>query len=262
MSRGRRRTKGKTDGGEDLIPDYVERRLRQPQRDGSWIVPGSTPVVAFGNPLDARVATLGLNPSRREFLDADGEELDGERRRFETLASLGVPSLESASNEAINAVFRACNEYFRRNPYRTWFDPLDKVLQATGASYYDGSACHLDLVQWATDPTWNGLSVVVRRRLVGEDSRFFLEQLRREEIGLLLLNGSGVIRGVQHSLGRPLLEIAAPITVRTVTARFVTGHIEGVKVVGWSTNIQSSFGVTKELRAKIAERVSELAEPL
>ncbi len=242
-----------------MIPDYVERRLRQPQSAGCWVVPGSTPVVAFGSPVDAWVATLGLNPSRREFLDADRRELDGERRRFETLASLGISSLASASNEAISAVFRACNEYFRRNPYRTWFDPLDEVLQASGASYYDGSACHLDLVQWATDPTWNGLSPGVRRRLLGEDSRFFLEQLRREEIGLLLLNGSGVIRGVQRSFGRPLLEKSVPITVRSVTARFVTGHIEGVKVVGWSTNIQSSFGVTKELRAKIAERVSQLA---
>jgi hypothetical protein len=244
-----------------LIPDYVERRLRQTPGDGSWFVPGSTPVVAFGNPEEARVATLGLNPSRKEFLDAHGEELDGERRRFETLASLGVSSLASASNEAISAVFRACNEYFRRNPYRTWFDPLDEVLRAIGASYYDGSACHLDLVQWATDPTWNGLSAVVRRRLLGEDSRFFLEQLRREEIGLLLLNGSGVIRGVQRSIGRLLPEKSVPITVRTVTTRFVTGSIEGVKVVGWSTNLQSSFGVTKQLRAKIAERVSELAGP-
>ena len=247
---------------ELMIPDYVERRLRQLPSDSSGVVPGSTPVVAFGNPVGARVATLGLNPSRQEFLDTSGKELDSRRRRFETLASLGVPSLASASDEVIGSVLSACNEYFRRNPYRAWFDQLGEILRAMGASYYDGSACHLDLVQWATDPTWNGLSSVVRRRLLGEDSRFFLEQLRREKIELLLLNGSGVIRGVQRSLGRSLSEKSVPITVRTVTARFVTGHIEGVQVVGWSTNIQSSFGVTKELRGRIAERVSELASAL
>jgi hypothetical protein len=236
-----------------MIPDYIERRLRQLPSDSSGVVLGSSPVVAFGNPGGARVATLGLNPSRQEFLDTDGKELDGRRRRFETLASLGVPSLASASDEVIGSVLSACNEYFQRNPYRAWFDQLDEILRAIGASYYDGSACHLDLVQWATDPS------VVRRRLLGEDSRFFLEQLRREKIELLLLNGSGVIRGVQRSLGRSLSEKSVPITVRTVTSRFVTGYIEGVKVVGWSTNIQSSFGVTNELRARIAERVSELA---
>lgn len=247
---------------ELMIPDYVERRLRRLPSESSAVVPGSTPVVAFGNPAGARAATLGLNPSRQEFLDTHGKELDNHRRRFETLVSLGVPSLASASDDVISAVLSACNEYFQRNPYRAWFDQLDEILRATGASYYDGSACHLDLVQWATDPTWNGLSSVVRRRLLGEDSRFFLEQLRREKIELLLLNGSGVIRGVQRSLGRSLSEKSVPITVRTVTARFVTGYIEGVKVVGWSTNIQSSFGVTKELRGRIAERVSELAGAL
>ena len=31
------------------------------------VVPGSTPVIAFGDPLTATVATLGINPSWREF---------------------------------------------------------------------------------------------------------------------------------------------------------------------------------------------------
>jgi hypothetical protein len=43
-----------------------------------------------------------------------------------------------------------------RNPYRRWFDPLDQALRAAfGVSYYAGTACHLDLVQWATTPVWN-----------------------------------------------------------------------------------------------------------
>ena len=37
-----------------------------------------------------------------------------------------------------------------RNPY-SWFNPLEALLNAAaGASYYKRSACHLDLVQWAT----------------------------------------------------------------------------------------------------------------
>jgi hypothetical protein len=94
--------------------------------------------------------------------------------------------------------------------------------------------------------------------LIAEDSRFLLEQLRREGIGLLLVNGSGVIRAVRRTLNVTLQEESVPITVRSVTTRFVTGQIGVVKVVGWSTNLQSSFGVTNELRAKIAERVFEL----
>jgi hypothetical protein len=195
-----------------LIPNYIEQRLRRLPSDGCGIVPGSTPVVAFGSPTGARAATLGLNPSRQEFLDTNGTELIGRLRRFETLSSLGVANLALASDQAIRAALIACDEYFRRNPYRAWFDQLDVILRATGASYYDGSACHLDLVQWATDPTWNGLSGEVRRRLLEEDSLFFIEQLRRERIGLLLINGIGVIREVQRLFGQPLMENSVAIT--------------------------------------------------
>jgi hypothetical protein len=58
-----------------------------------------------------------------------------------------------------------CAAYFQRNPYRRWFDPLDELLRAgVGASFYDGTACHLDLVQWATDPVWGQMSDERARR--------------------------------------------------------------------------------------------------
>jgi hypothetical protein len=41
------------------------------------IVGNSTPVVSFGDPLRAEVATLGINPSRREFFSRDGVLLSG-----------------------------------------------------------------------------------------------------------------------------------------------------------------------------------------
>ena len=97
---------------ELMIPDYVERRLRRQPSESSAVVPGSTPVVAFGNAAGARVATLGLNPSRQEFLDTHGKELDSRRRRFETLVSLGVPSLASASDDVISAVLECVQRVF------------------------------------------------------------------------------------------------------------------------------------------------------
>jgi hypothetical protein len=144
-----------------VVPVYVAERIRQDPPAASHVVEGSTPVVAFGDLLQARVGTLGLNPSRIEF-EVGGVELDGARRRFETTRSLGLSQLADASDGAVAAIFRRCNEYFRGNPYRRWFDRLEPVLRAVGASYHDGSACHLDLSQWATDPTWNGLSREVR----------------------------------------------------------------------------------------------------
>ena len=53
--------------GTITAPGYVEDRIRRPAPERCFVVPASTPVVAFGNPGVARVATLGLNPSRIEF---------------------------------------------------------------------------------------------------------------------------------------------------------------------------------------------------
>jgi hypothetical protein len=220
------------------------------------VVPGSTPVVAFGDVRSARVATLGLNPSRIEF-EQRGAELDGPLRRFETLRSLGVASLDDAPHAMVLRVWRRCNNYFHGNPY-SWFNRLEEVLNAVGASYFAGTACHLDLSQWATDPTWNGLPAETRERLVADDAAFLLTQLRSEPITLLLLNGKGVINAFRSVLGGHV-EAAGQVTDRSVTTRFCGGTIGVTRVVGWSTNLQSSFGVTNELRAKIAQRVSELA---
>jgi hypothetical protein len=139
------------------IPEYIETRIRRPPPPNSSVVPGSTPVLSFGDAQRATVATLGLNPSRVEFLDQHGNELTVNARRLATHNSLGTSDLVAAPIEIVSKVLEGCNGYFHRNPYRRWFDQLHPVLTACAASYYDGSACHLDLVQWATDPTWGKL---------------------------------------------------------------------------------------------------------
>jgi hypothetical protein len=241
------------------IPGYIAHRIRQPVPAGCGILPSSTPVVAFGNPHTSRVATLGLNPSRIEFM-VDGQELAGNRRRFETLGSLGLRSLADAPATAIASVLQRCNGYFQGNPYRRWFDRLEEVLGSVGASYYDGSASHLDLSQWATDPTWNGLGTAAREQLVRDDAPFLVQQLRSEPIELLLLNGRGVINGFCGALGVRLVQEQGVEDGKAATA-FYAGAFERVRVIGWSTNLQSSFGVTRQLRQRISERVAELAGP-
>jgi hypothetical protein len=154
------------------IPSYIEDRIRRPPPPNSSVVPGSTPVLSFGDAQRATVATLGLNPSRVEFLDRHGNELTGDSRRLATHISLETSDLITAPIEIVSKVLEDCNGYFHRNPYRRWFDQLHPVLTACGASYYDGSACHLDLVQWATDPTWGKLTPVeVRAESIAGDAQ-------------------------------------------------------------------------------------------
>ena len=104
------------------IPAYVESRLRRPIPRNSGIVPGSTPVISFGNPQSAAVATLGINPSRIEFLDKHGAELVGDGRRLATLRSLGVKQLFEAPTSVLSQVVADCNGYFQKKPYCRWFN--------------------------------------------------------------------------------------------------------------------------------------------
>jgi hypothetical protein len=243
------------------IPPHVEDRIRRTPPAELGVVPGSTPVVAFGDVRTASVATLGLNPSRREFLDHQGQQLTGASRRLATLRSLGVGDLATVGPEAVEQVYADCLTYFQRNPYHQWFDRLEALLSRLGASYYDGSACHLDLVQWATDPTWGRLSTPAQRRLLETDAPFLLEQLQRDGFELLLANGRSVLEQFQRVTDITLTEKeAARESGDRGTARIFTGALHGrLRVVGWTKNLQSSVGLTNTLRARIAERVAELA---
>src|SRR4051794_33000072 len=103
---------------------------------GTEVINWGAPVPAFGDPAVSRVATLGLNPSNREFVDDLGRELHGPARRFHTLRSLGLSGWDAADARHLELVLQACRGYFQRNPYDRWFRRLDTLLVETGVSYY------------------------------------------------------------------------------------------------------------------------------
>lgn len=249
-------------GGESRPPDaliepYVAQRIRKPPPFDCGLVMDSTPIVAFGEPGTARCASLGLNPSRIEFA-TDGQPLSGSDRRLATLGSLGVTSLVDASDEIVARVVGACRRYFWRRPYRRWFDQLEAVLRRAGCSYYDGTACHLDLAQWATDPTWARLDRSQQERLLDDGIPFLKEQLEHTNLETVYLNGAEASRWAATTLGIRLDPV--PGTPETGSTKFSVGTLSGrIRVVGWSTNLQSSWGVTTAVRQAIGMRVAELA---
>jgi hypothetical protein len=249
-----------------VIPAYIEARIRCSPPEGSFVVRGSTPVLAFGDARKARVATLGLNPSRIEFIDKRrGVLLEGNDRRLATHDSLGLSDLTTAPSDVIHQVVNDCNSYFQRRPYREWFDILEPILTGCGASYYNGTACHLDLVQWATNPTWAKLPSVVRKKLIVEDAGFLYSQLQNENIRLLLVNGAAVWqqmkRAMQDALHIAHTEFISGLS--RVPTRLESGTLlKKIFVVAWSTNLQSSFGVTTALRKELACRAAHLTAHL
>lgn len=224
------------------------------------VVAGSTPVVAFGNPRVAEVATLGINPSHREFVE-NGVLLSGVQRRLATLESLVAFRLDDLTDDQIAQVEADCASYFQRRPYRRWFDPLDSLLRtSTGCSYYDATACHLDLVQWATDPAWSGITdAAIRQELLDDGLIHLRAQLAHDNVQLVLLNGRQVLDHVLTA-GLATLQEVGTIPFNGNMCRLYAGDGSGVRWVGWSTNLQSSFGVSTAFKNHLAERLTEFCQ--
>lgn len=249
--------------GGSLFPALVtllDRIAADAAREADVIAWGS-PVPAFGDPAVARVATLGLNPSNREFVDERGTELAGEARRFHTLGSLGLAAWDDAHADHLDRILAACCDYFAGNPYDRWFRRLDAVVSATGASFYDPAspACHLDLIPYATARKWTDLSVRQRSGLLTLAADTLGLLLSRSAIRVLILNGQSVIAHFQEATGIALhrTEMRGWALPRQsggdVPGYAYIGRVDAVSgfplphellVLGFNHNLQSSFGVT------------------
>lgn len=143
----------------EMLSHLLE-HMDSPDATATDVIPWSCPVPAFGDLSNSFVATLGLNPSNREFVDEAGNELEGAARRLHTLRSLGLSRWSDADAGHIEQIEDCCRRYFARNPYNGWFRTLDLLIAGTRASYYGmfAGACHLDLIPYATRSKWTDLT--------------------------------------------------------------------------------------------------------
>lgn len=234
----------------------------------------SCPVPFFGHLETARLATVGINPSNREFVDSAGNELQDAGRRLPTLDSLSLPSWGHADYVALRAILDACRTYFDHNPYDRWFGSLERLFEATGCSYYSpkATACHLDIVPWATTYKWGALAPRVRHELVERAAQALVELIADSCLTMLVLNGQEVVRRFEALIDQPLpIELApawdlprsnGPI-VKGVAFRDVLTDIGGIPldreliVLGYNHNLQSSFGVTGAARSAISGWITD-----
>lgn len=229
---------------------------------------------SFGDVSNATVATLGLNPSNREFVDANGNELQGDQRRFHTLNSLNIKNWGEVNDNHLEMIEMSCKNYFHRNPYDSWFKSLDKLISHTNASYYSSmfEACHLDLIPYATSVKWTSLSNSDKKTLLENVGDLLGLIVRDSKIEVLILNGQTVIN--------TLCELSDPYFKKLeysdwelprkngsgVKGYAYVGNVSSicgidigreVRVLGYNHNIQSSFGVTNKVRQSIQEWIGD-----
>ena len=138
-----------------------------------------------------RVATVALNPSRREFPAADPF------KRF--------PGAESPDDASY---LRSLFGYFRTAPYVSWFDFYEQALLGIGTSYYgnsDAVALHTDIGSvLATDPTWSGLDAPIREQLAQAGVPLWHRLVEHLKPNILLWSNGTCVVGADQPSGRSL----------------------------------------------------------
>lgn len=257
-----------------LVLSKLVQKLGDPALLNAGVIRWASPVVSFGDLRSSKVATIGLNPSNREFMNQMNIELDKSDRRFHTLKSLGVSKWSDVEERDLELILDSFNNYFIKNPYDTWFKKLDYLLSSTGISYYFPSSqlCHLDLVPYATSLKWSELRV---------DQRDFLLEISMEPVGLMIkespvkviiLNGQTVVDETQKMTG---IDFVKQHMTNWTLPRDKGDGIKGysysgvitsfgninlsreVHVLGYNHNIQSSYGVTRRVQTNIRKWIGE-----
>ena len=223
------------------------------------IVVGTTPVISFGDFTKAQVATIGINPSTKEFLRGGRSPklIAAPGKRLEDFESLSITNHLELTEDKAAKVWRGCQDYFHKNPYH-WFNHFAPVLNAVEVSYESGSATHLDLTQWATMPVWRSLELRIKSRLLEEDLDFFIWQNSQPNIKLRLINGRTVLDQVKELELFDLIE-QEPIDIETTSGinkcqMFQGTGTNGERVIAWSVNIQSMRG-SNALKQLAAEKI-------
>lgn len=252
-------------------------RLDSPAVEGTDVIAWGCPIPVFGDLSNSKIATLGLNPSSKEFIDDSGNELDGLARRFHTLSSLNLRSWSEVDARHLRAILESWQQYFSANPYDRWFKRLDEIVLGAGASYYDrgSGACHLDLVPFATKQKWGLLAPTQRASLAAMSADVLGLLLRDSPIRVLILNGRSVVNQFQltgmvrlqertmpsWSLSRESGPDVMGIAYKgRVTAFSGTELRHEILVLGFNHNLQSSFGVTRKVICAIRKWIAKEAK--
>lgn len=228
-------------------------------------VPGSLPVLCFGNLPQARVATVGINPSLQEYLTPARLELDGSERRFETLRSLGAPDRASLTDTHCERAFERMTRYFEPGrPVYRWFAGLARVMGGFGEPFQTGHAAHLDLIQEATDPTWSGLAKMdagAAAALLARDLEFLRWQIGAFPLRAVICTSALVQRHVSTLTKARVVKQGVLERLRWTVA---VGEIGGrsLPVVGWNLPLNRPTGLTSsqhvEFGAILAREVGGL----
>lgn len=186
----------------------------------------------FGDLFGASVATVGLNPSDREYLTRGGEMLSGSSQRFATSKSLGASDRVALTDVQCDQAIDVMRNYYEEGKpvYGSWFNALTRVVVGFGVSFRERSAAHLDLVQEATTPVWSGLPDAEKQALLERDLPFLAWEIGAYSLTTVICTGKTVGDHVRRLFG-----VTTDAEGTLARIRWWAGHAEvGDRVVGFA----------------------------
>jgi hypothetical protein len=235
-------------------------RLKRAIEPDMCITPRSTPVIWFGDYDHARVCTISLNPSDKEFYKHPKKQKDyispanllsGKDERLCSRETLKKADHEKLTDADAEMAKDKCTKHFEVKPYMVWFGKLECFIKRFDHySYFksdddtagDKICVHLDLVQWASTPKWSALPEEIRQKHLDKDLPV-LEYLLKKNFEIMFLNGTKVVENVSKQLG---IKLESKVTSfqntkgRKVKVIAYYGTYKKTKVVGWNYYIQST----------------------
>jgi hypothetical protein len=231
-------------------------RLHRPPSGAT--VPGTLPVLFFGDLLGAEVATVGLNPSDQEYLAKDGALLAGPAQRFATLASLGAADRASLSDEQCAEAIEWMRDYYEPDKpvYGSWFNALSRVVEGFGASFRERSAVHLDLIQEATSPVWSELAKSEREALLEKDLPFLEWEIRAFPLTTVICTGKTASIHVRRQLGVVVEEEGTLARIKWWVG-YADFSGRRVAFAGWNLPLARATGLGREGERALGELLAE-----
>jgi len=222
-----------------MIIERIKRKI-EPQM---FIVPQSTPVIYFGNYDKARACTISLNPSKKEFVDNKDNLLVGKKERLCSRLRLNKKDADCLSNSDADIIIDCCNNYFRNNPYRNWFNKYEYMIKKFGYSYFNDTCVHLDLVQWSTSPFWDGLDDKIKAIHLKNDLPVLEYLLNNKKFEIIFLNGNTVVDNVKKYMKNITINEKDAIYCNknsySINIKVYIGNYKNIKIIGWSPYLQS-----------------------
>lgn len=248
-----------------MIYDKIKELLSVIDNSSSeLIIKDYTPILYFGELLNSKIATIGLNPSDKEYYDSEGKPYN----RFLNKQDFQINLWNEISNDEIIKIKTSFDYYFKHNPYKNWFNRLDDLLVDESYSYYFpfNNLVHFDIIPVATKNKWGRLSSLDKDFLIGQFGNYLEYLISESNVEICILNGQSVVDNFMKIFNLSLRQTHFEEWDIITKKKLVRGHgykailknkDKRILVLGFNHNIQSSFGVSKDLVTSIRKWIQK-----